>query len=71
MDSCAIRCIELKYPKEHFGEGLRLPFANIEVMVPSDYDAQLKAMRYQNYMEFPRMSVRKPSHYFNSDIEIW
>lgn len=71
MESCAIRCIELKYPKKDFGEGLRLPFADIEVMVPSDYDAQLNAMRYRNYMEFPRMSVRKPSHYFNSDIEIW
>ncbi len=71
MESCAITCIELKYPKEHYGEGLRLPFANIEVMVPSDYDAQLQAMRYRNYMEFPRLSVRKPSHYFNSDIEIW
>lgn len=71
MESCAIRCIELKYPQKHYGEGLRLPFSNIEVMVPSDYDAQLKAMRYRNYMEFPRMSVRKPSHYFNSDIEIW
>lgn len=71
MDSCAIRCIELKYPKIHFGEGKNMPFYDMEVMVPSDHDAQLHAMRYQNYMEFPRMSVRKPSHYFNSDIEIW
>lgn len=71
MQSCAIRCIELKYPKAHFGEGQRLPFEGISVMVPSDYDAQLNAMRYRNYMEFPRMSIRKPSHYFNSDIEIW
>ena len=71
MESCAIRCIELKYPKEHLGEGLRLPFADIEVMVPSDYDGQLHDMRYRNYMEFPRLSIRKPSHYFNSDIEIW
>ncbi|SCY08880.1 Phosphorylcholine metabolism protein LicD [Lachnospiraceae bacterium XBB2008] len=71
MESCAIRCIELKYPIAHFGEGQRLPFESIEVMAPSDYDAQLHDMRYNNYMEFPRMSVRKPSHYFNSDIEIW
>lgn len=71
MDSCAIRCIELKYPIKDYGEGKRMPFQNIEVMVPSDYDSQLKAMRYKNYMEFPRMAVRKPSHYFNSDIEIW
>lgn len=71
MDSCAIRCIELKYPVKDYGEGRRMPFQNIEVMVPSDYDSQLNAMRYKNYMEFPRMAVRKPSHYFNSDIEIW
>lgn len=71
MSSCAIRCIELKYSKKSYGEGLRVPFANIEVMIPSDYDTQLHDMRYRNYMEFPRMSVRKPSHYFNSDIEIW
>lgn len=71
MPSCAIRCIELKYPREHFGEGRRLPFEDIEVMVPSDYEKQLNAMRYYNYMEYPRMSVQKPSHYFNSDIEIW
>lgn len=71
MDSCAIRCIELKYPKEPFGEGKRMPFESVEIMVPSDYDAQLTNMRYRNYMEFPRLSIRKPSHYFNSDIEIW
>lgn len=71
MDSCAIRCIELKYPKKYFGEGRRMPFYDMEVLVPTDYDAQLHSMRYSNYMEFPRMSVRKPSHYFNSDIEIW
>lgn len=71
MASCAIRCVELKYPIEHFGEGMRVPFETIEVMIPSDYNAQLQDMRYKNYMEFPRMSLRKPSHYFNSDIEIW
>lgn len=71
MESCAIRCVELKYPREHFGEGQRVPFESIEVMIPSDYDAQLQDMRYRNYMEYPRMAVRKPSHYFNSDIEVW
>lgn len=71
MESCAITCIERRYPKKHYGEGLRLPFADIEVMVPSDYDSQLFSMWYRNYMEFPRLSIRKPSHYFNSDIEIW
>lgn len=70
MESCAIRCIELKYPRSYFGEGLRLPFENIEAMVPTDYDAQLKSMRYHDYMNFPRCSIRKPSHYFNSDITI-
>ena len=63
-------CIELKYPKKHFGSGKRVPFDNIEVMIPSDYDAQLKSMRYYDYMDYPRMAIRKPSHYFNSDISI-
>ena len=66
----------LFYTKEHlptkcFDKVCGKATADIEVMVPSDYDAQLGAMRYRNYMEFPRLSVRKPSHYFNSDIEIW
>ena len=70
MDSCAIRCIERKYPKKYFGQGKRQEFDGIEVMIPSDVDGVLTSMGYGNYMDYPRLSLRKPSHYFNSDIEI-
>lgn len=71
MPSCAIRCIERKFKKSFFQEGLRKPFLDFEVTVPSDYDGLMEAMGYHGYMTFPRMSIRKPSHYFNSDIIIW
>lgn len=71
MNACAITCIERKFDKEFFGEGQWLPYHDIEVMVPKDCDGILLAMGYKGYMELPRLSIRKPSHYFNSDIEIW
>ncbi len=71
MPSCAITCIERKFDKEFFREGQRLSYNRLKVMVPKDYDGLLNAMMYHNYMEFPRLSIRKPSHFFNSDIEIW
>lgn len=71
MNSCAIRCIERKFKKEFFGEGKRMPFLDFEVSVPVDYDGLMEAMGYHGYMQFPRMSIRKPSHYFNSDIVVW
>lgn len=71
MPSCAITCIERKFKKAFFREGIRKPFIDFEVTVPSDYDGLMEAMNYHGYMQFPRMSIRKPSHYFNSDIIIW
>ena len=71
MPSCAITCIERKFKKAFFKEGIRKPFLDFEVTVPSDYDGLMEAMGYHRYMQFPRMSIRKPSHYFNSDIIIW
>ncbi len=71
MPSCAIRCIERKFKKSFFREGIRKPFLDFEVTVPSDSDGLMEAMGYHGYMTFPRLSIRKPSHYFNSDIVIW
>lgn len=71
MPSCAITCIERKFDKRFFEEGQRLPYNRLQVCVPKDYDGLLNAMKYYNYMEYPRLSIRKPSHFFNSDIEIW
>ena len=71
MPSCAITCIERKFRKDFFREGIRKPFLDFEVTVPSDYNGLMEAMNYHGYMQFPRMSIRKPSHYYNSDIIIW
>jgi phosphorylcholine metabolism protein LicD len=71
MKSCAVTCLERRYDKAAYGEGIRMPFESIEVMIPCDYDTQLNNMFYHGYMNFPRLAARKPSHYFNSDIEIW
>lgn len=67
----AITCIERRFKQAYFREGVQKRFRDLEVMVPLDYDGLLNAMGYHNYMEFPRLSVRKPSHYFNSDVVIW
>ena len=71
MPSCAITCIERKFKQRLFGEEQRMPFLDFEVSVPSDIDGIMEAMGYHGYMQFPRMTIRKPSHYFNSDIIIW
>ncbi len=71
MPSCAITCIERKFSKDFFGEGLYMPFNDVQVMIPKDYAGLLEAMGYHGYMNFPPLHIRKPSHYFNSDIEIW
>ncbi|MBP5158116.1 MAG: LicD family protein [Treponema sp.] len=71
MPSCAITCIERKFKKEFFGDGQYMPFNDMQLMIPKDYAGLLEAMGYHGYMNFPPLHIRKPSHYFNSDIEIW
>ena len=71
MSSCSILCIERKFNKNYFGTSKRLPFEDIECSVPANYDDLLHSMGYKNYLTFPPLSIRKPSHYFNSDITIW
>jgi len=71
MANCVITVIERRFPIRVFGEGLRLPFHDASVMAPSDPDGLMKAMLYGDYMHFPPVAVRKPSHYFNADICIW
>lgn len=71
MSSCSIMCIERKFNKSFFGNPRQMPFENIECTVPSDYDGLLNAMGYRNYMYYPSLIIRKPSHYYNSDLTIW
>ncbi len=63
--------IQRRVRRAFFGNGILKPFRDFEVRVPDDYDGVLNAMGYGGYMNFPRLSVRKPSHYFNTDIKLW
>lgn len=56
-----IYCIPWKFRKEWFGEGKRLKLGDMSVMVPDDYEAFLRR-HYGDYMEYPPMHMRKPTH---------
>lgn len=71
MPSCAVTCIERRFSKAFFGEGKRVPFRNIEITIPDDADGLMEAMGYHGYMTPVPQHLRRPSHYFNSDIVIW
>lgn len=55
------------FDKSWFGDGVRMPFEDMEVSVPQEYDAFLRNM-FGDYMCLPGLIYRKPSHYFNTDI---
>ncbi len=67
----AINYMPWRYEKRLFGEGKRLPMCGYNVMVPSDYDGLLKAKGYGDYMSFPPVNVRKPSHSIKASGIIW
>lgn len=57
-----IYCIPWKFRKEWFGEGVRLPLGKeFRVRVPQNYEAFLR-MHYGDFMQYPPMEVRKPTH---------
>ncbi len=67
----SITCIDRRIRKSFLGEGKDMDMEGLAVRVPSDCGAFLEAMCYHNYMTPPPLHLRKPSHYFNSDISIW
>ncbi|WP_081828525.1 LicD family protein [Pseudobutyrivibrio ruminis] len=74
MNACAIVCIERTFKKEFFEEGGHGMLHGIDVKIPKDPDGLFTAMHYgglASIMNYPPYSIRKPSHYFNCDIEIW
>lgn len=74
MGSCAITCIERTFKKEFFEEGEAGNLHGIDVKIPKNSDELFKCMGYggvASIMNYPPYSIRKPSHYFNCDIEIW
>ncbi len=56
-----IYCIPWKFKQEWFGEGTRLPLGDLTVSVPKNYKAFLR-MHYGDFMEYPPMEMRKPTH---------
>ena len=71
MKSCAITVIDRRYPKNNFGIPQRERFDDFELSVPENCEGVFSSMNYHDIMNYPPHSIRKPSHYFNSDIEIW
>jgi len=74
MNACAIVCIERTFKHEFFEEGAPGKLHGMDVRVPKDADGLFHAMGYgglASIMNYPPYSIRKPSHYFNCDIEIW
>ncbi len=59
------------YKKELYGDGTRLPMYDMKVMVPQDYDGLLKAKGYGDYMQFPAVNHRTPSHMKGQCRIIW
>ena len=59
------------YDKKLYGDGTRLPMNDVDVMVPVDYHGLLKAKGYGNYMEYPGVTHRKPSHMAKACDVIW
>ena len=71
MSSGPIYYVERTYSKKFFKEGKLMDFENMKVFVPSNPEGLLHAQNYGDFMKYPPYAMRKPSHYFNSDISIW
>lgn len=56
-----IYCIPWKFRQEWFGEGCRILLGDMMVSAPKNYEAFLK-MHYSNFMQYPPMEARKPTH---------
>ena len=51
-----------RYSKSIFGDGRRISFYEKDVLVPEKTEDYLKIHNYHNYMEYPPVSARRPSH---------
>lgn len=67
----AINYMPWRYEKKLFGKGKRLPMCDLDAMVPEDCDGLLKAKGYGDYMSFPPVIARKPSHSSKAKGIIW
>lgn len=49
------------FPKEWFGNGIRVPFEDTTIIIPQNYDQYLKT-NYGNYMKLPPVEKRVSGH---------
>ena len=66
LDGCNMSY--MTYKKKVFGEGLRLPFDELTVNVPYDYDAYLKVAYGDTYMQIPEKG--SADHYSHDGVII-
>ncbi len=67
-DSRYVGCIIWEpemFEKEYFKETTRLPFCDMEVMVPKEYDRLLRTS-YGDYMQLPPEEERHPQHNYRA-----
>lgn len=57
-----IYCIPWKFPKEWFGDGVRIEVNDYMIMAPQNYEAFLRRHYGKNYMTPPPEDKRKPTH---------
>lgn len=53
------------FKKEMFGDGVEKQFENLQLMVPTEYDAYLKQM-YGDYMQLPPEEKRVGEHFYHT-----
>ena len=53
------------FEKEYFEEVTRLPFCDMQVMVPKEYDRMLTTS-YGDYMQLPPKEAQKPQHNYTA-----
>ena len=52
----------LIFPKEWFGEGIRVPYENTTMIIPKDFDPYLRTI-YGDYMQLPPVEKRVTRHF--------
>lgn len=53
------------FDKDIFGDGIEMPFENLSLKVPTNYDAYLKQL-YGDYMKLPPEDKRVGEHFYNT-----
>ena len=58
------------HDKSVWGKGVKMPFASTYVILPTDYNAHLKAL-FGDYMKLPPEEKRYSTHVFTEYLPWW